>query len=365
MAEETDDSQKTEEPTRKRLEEAAKRGQIASSREVSSFFILLAFTLLLVWILPGLSKKTMGMMTRFLSDAESIEMDQGNLGDLMIETVIDMALIAAVPFALLAVAAIFSNLIQSKMVFSADPIMPRLDKLSPLKGFGRIFSRRSLVEFIKGIIKITIVGTIAFAAVWPYLHFMQVMPNEDIKDVLAFLMTMAERMLIGVCIAMFFIAILDFVYQYFEYIRSLRMTKQEVRDEYKQQEGDPMVKQRLRSIRMERARQRMMSAVPKADVVITNPTHFAVALKYDSGAMAAPTVVAKGMDFIAQQIRKLAEQNEVPIIENAPLARALFDSVEIGQEIPYEHYKAVAEVISAIYRMKGKLPPQRAQATAS
>jgi flagellar biosynthetic protein FlhB len=165
--------------------------------------------------------------------------------------------------------------------------------------------------------------------------------------------------MIWICAAMFFIAILDVLYQRFEHIKSLRMTKQEIKDEYKQQEGDPHIKQRLRQLRAERARNRMMAAIPTSDVVVTNPTHYAVALKYDNASMQAPKVVAKGIDYMALNIRRIAEENDITIVENPPLARALYAAVEIDREIPFEHYKAVAEVISYVYKLKGKTAPSR------
>lgn len=210
------------------------------------------------------------------------------------------------------------------------------------------------MEFLKGILKIVIVGYVAFVAVYPELPHIRQLPGSSVEAMLVFLAHLAMRMTIGAAVAMFFIALFDLIFQRFQYFKSLRMSKQELKDEYKQSEGDPVIKQRLRRLRMERAKQRMMAAVPESDVVITNPTHFAVALKYDGAVMKAPTLVAKGKDLVALKIREIAEENEVPVVENPPLARALFASTDIDAEIPFEHYEAVAKIISYVYQLKGK-----------
>ena len=204
-------------------------------------------------------------------------------------------------------------------------------------------------------------AVVAYYAVAPYFPHIKQLPDISVAGTLSYLFVTSRRMLIGICIIMFFIAIFDYLYQRYEYLKSLRMSKQEVRDEYKQQEGDPQVKQRLRQIRMERARKRMMAAVPTADVIVTNPTHYSVALKYDQATMRAPKVVAKGLDNIAMRIREVAKEHDIPLYENPPLAQALYATVDIDREIPAEHYKAVAEVISYVYRIKGKyVQPARA-----
>jgi len=355
MAEEQDDSQKTEEPTRKRLEEAAERGQVASSREATNFMLLLAFAFLISWTGPYLFGRTELSLARFIERPESIPVTESGLGILFADIVTDAAGILVIPFLVLIVAVFASSFIQNNFVFSASPIVPKLEKISPMKGFSRLFSMRSLTEFIKSIIKIVITGIVAWYAVKPYFHEMEKLPQSNIFGTLTYLMVTSKRMLIGICIVMFLLAILDFLYQRYQYIKNLRMTKQEVKDEYRQQEGDPHVKQRLRQIRMERARKRMMAAVPTADVIVTNPTHYSIALKYDGGSMRAPKVVAKGLDNIALRIREVAKEHDIPLYENPPLAQALYATVEIDQEIKAEHYKAVAEVISYVYRLKGKM----------
>lgn len=354
MADEQDESQKTEEPTRKRLEEAAERGQTVTSREATSFFILFTFTLLMGWTLPGTFHKVQGALSVFIERPEGFVFDRNAVANILEDTLGMCATVLMVPFLAFISAIIISSLVQNRFVFSAEPIIPKLEKISPLKGLERLFSSRSLAEFGKGIVKMIVVGAVAYYGVEPYLPHIKQLPDVGPLGVLAYLLTTAKRMMIGICIVMFIITVFDYLYQRYEFMKSLRMSKQEIKDEYRQQEGDPQVKQRIRQIRVERARKRMMAAVPTADVIITNPTHYSIALKYDQTNMRAPTVVAKGLDNIALKIREIAKEHNIPLVENPPLAQALYATVDIDKEIPAEHYKAVAEIISYVYRLKGK-----------
>lgn len=354
MAEDQDDEQKTEQPTSKRLEEAAKKGNIPFSREVSNFMALAVLAFTIAWFMPMMMRNTGLLLTPYLSDADSLPTDARGLGFVMRKTLFGAIAIVAAPMICVFVASIASNFIQNGFILNDEAFRLKFERLSLIGGFKRMFSMRSVAELVKSMIKMMVVGTVAFIAVYPDMPHIRQLPNDDIHHMLLFLMTVALRMTIGMAVAMFFIAILDVLYQRFQYMKSMRMTRQEIRDEYKQSEGDPMVKQRLRRMRAERARNRMMSNVPKADVVITNPTHFAVALQYDSAKMKAPTVTAMGQDLIALKIREIAEENDVPIVENPPLARALFASAKLEEEIPLAHYEAVAKVISYVYQLKGR-----------
>ena len=258
-------------------------------------------------------------------------------------------------FALFVVLAIVANVGQFGLIWSTKKVEPKPDKLNPLSGFKRIFSSQSLMEFVKGILKLTLVSVVAFGLSIPLLSDLELLPAISTGEALHRIHELAILMALATVGVMSAIAGLDYAYQRYAFMKQMRMSKQEVKDEHKQTEGDPQVKARIRSIRMDRARKRMMANVPKADVVITNPTHFAVALEYKMETMPAPKVVAKGQDFIALKIREIAEENEVPIVENPPLARALYNSVELDEEIPPEHFKAVAEVIGYVMRLKGKL----------
>lgn len=349
-----DKDSKTEEPTSKRLEEARKRGQIPFSREVGSFLILFVLAVTIAWYAPRMALRTRDILTPYLANAYDYPVDMAGVGTIFYRLTFQSLGLVIGPLLAAAVVTVAASVLQNGFNLSAEPLMPKWEKISIAKGISRMFSMRSLVEFLKGLCKIGIVGTVAWIAVSGQLGHVKQMVDDDLIAILLFLLKLSVKLMIGVCIAMFFIALIDLIYQRLSYIKNLRMSKQELKEEYKQQEGDPVIKQRLRQIRMERAKKRMMAEVPGADVVITNPTHFAVALKYESTDMQAPKVVAKGQDYIALSIRRIAEENNVPIVENPPLARALFDNVEIDQEIPVQHYKAVAEVISYVYKLKGR-----------
>ncbi|MEK6747369.1 MAG: flagellar biosynthesis protein FlhB [Pseudomonadota bacterium] len=353
MADEDKDS-KTEDPSQKKLDEAREKGNLANSKELGNFFMLMVLAITIAWFLPPILRDTKNLLAPFLSDADSLAADQKGLSLILYKLAFGGFAIISLPLLASIISAIATSFLQHGFVLSAEPMLPKLNKISPIAGFGRIFSIRSLVDFAKNIIKVVLVGIVAFMAVYPELTHIRQLPNQSTENMLLFLWMLAKRIAIGVVIAMFFIALFDIIFQRFQHMKSLRMSKQELKDEYKQSEGDPMVKQRLRQLRMERARNRMMAAVPQADVVITNPTHFAVALKYDTNTMSAPTVVAKGQDLIALKIREIAEENDVPVIENPPLARALFASTDLDKEIPFTHYEAVAKIISYVYQLKGK-----------
>jgi len=349
-----DPEQKTEQPTQKRLEEAIKKGNIPVSKEVTHFFIVALLALLVAWMLPGMVMQTGMMLKPFISEAAQLPADRVGISVMLWKLTLGSLGILAVPLAGAVVAILAASFLQNGFLISGEPLRPQLSRISPMAGVKRLISKKSLVELFKNLLKISVVGYVAFVAIYPDLAAIRLLPNKTLEAVLLFLLLLAGRLTMGVAIAMFLIAIFDVLYQRFSYIKSLRMTRQEIRDEYKQSEGDPHIKQRLRRLRMERAKNRMMGNVPKADVVITNPTHFAVALKYDSASMKAPLVVAKGQDLVALRIRDLAKESNVPIVENPPLARALFASVELDQEIPSQHYEAVAKVISFVYQLKNR-----------
>jgi flagellar biosynthesis protein FlhB len=351
---EQDPENKTEQPSQKRLEEAFKKGNIPFSREVTSFLLLAFLAAIVAWFSPYMLKNARELLFPYIANSYDIPTDKASIGYLLRNVAFGSLGVIAIPLVGSIIVAIAASFLQNGLVLSNEPIMPKLERISPLAGIKRIFSMRSLIEFIKSILKIIIVGYVAFLAVYPEMRGLEQLPNRDTESILTFLAMLATRMTIGIAVAMFFIALLDLIYQRFQHTKSLRMSKQEVKDEYKQSEGDPVIKQRLRRLRMERARNRMMATVPKADVVITNPTHFAVALAYDQATMKAPKVVAKGQDLIALRMRELAEENDVPIVQNPPLARALYTSCELDKEIPVAHYEAVAKVISYVYQLKKK-----------
>ena len=362
MADESQDqSQKTEEPTHKRLEEARRKGQVPSSREVNHWFMILAGTIMLMGMLPAAGRDMIGLLTPFLEKPEAIPTDFGNLQDVIGQTTSSIGLVMMPIFLLMVVAALAAGLLQTGVLFAPEHLKPQLDRISIGAGAKRLFSLRAVMEFLKGLAKLTVVGAVAVFLLWPAIGGLERLPSTAVEDSAAVMWHLAIRLMIGVLAIVTIIAAADFLYQKLQFLRQMRMSRQEIRDEMKQSEGDPAVKGRLRQIRRERARQRMMQAVKTASVVVTNPTHYAVALKYELETMQAPIVVAKGIDHLALKIREIAEENDVPVMQSPPLARALYAGVEIDEEIPVEHYKAVAEIIGYVLRLKGKLPQRRPQ----
>ncbi len=354
-----DDSQKTEEPTQRRLEQAREKGQVAKSQEVTHWFMILAVALVIGVFGESFTDGIATSLYPFIEQPHAIRLDGGQLREVLTETLGQLGLAVLLPVAVVMLAAFVAGIIQNGLIFSTEPITPKLEKLSLVKGMKRLFSSRSLVEFLKGVAKICIVASVVVLLLWPERDIIFSVTSMDVATFLGVLQGLAVRVLIGVLSVMTIIAALDYLYQKQQHVKQLRMSKQELKEEFKQTEGDPMIKARLRQIRTERARRRMMAAVPEADVVITNPTHYAVALKYDHGNMEAPVLVAKGIDSMALRIREVAEAHEIAIVENPPLSRALYDNVDLDREIPPEHYKAVAEVIGYVMRLKGKLPARR------
>ena len=364
MAEEqTDDSQKTEDPTQRRIDQAREKGQVARSQEINHWFIILAMTLMITIFAPSMTRGVVDALRPFLERPHAVRLDGGQVQAVLMEMLLQLGQALLIPFAVLMLAAIAAGLIQNGLVITAEPMIPKLEKLSLKKGLSRLFSSRALVDILKGVVKIAIIAAVLAVLMWPELDLIPGLVGISLPQFTALLQSLAGRVLIGVLSVMTLIAALDFMYQKHQHLKQLRMSKQEMKEEFKQTEGDPMIKGRLRQIRMERARRRMMAAVPEADVVITNPTHYAVALKYDMEVMNAPKLVAKGVDSLALKIRELADEHEIPIVENPPLTRALYDAVEIDEEIPSEHYKAVAEVIGYVLRLKGRLPGGAGQST--
>jgi flagellar biosynthetic protein FlhB len=348
-----DDSQKTEDPTGRRLQEARDQGQVAKSQEVNNLLMILALTISVVAFGAGMARDIVNMSLPFIEAPDMVPTDIGHLTT-MGWKLLGLVLIAgAAPLVIALFAAFGAGYLQFGLILSSESLMPSLEKISPLAGLKRIFSLRSFADFIKGLIKLAVVGGIVYAVITPSVGDLHKLIGMEIVQLLGVIVELLNRLLFTVFAAMVVITALDVFYQRYEHIKGLRMSRQEIKDEMRESEGDPMVKGRLRQLRMERARKRMMAEVPKADVVVTNPTHYAVALRYDP-QMSSPKVVAKGVDKVAQKIREIAKEHDVPVVENPPLARGLYASVEVDQEITPEFYKAVAEVIGYIYRLKRK-----------
>lgn len=354
MAEDAPDrSEQTEDPSQKKLDDAHKRGDVAKSQEVNTWFMILAATMIASIMAPATSASLMNSLRAVMADADQYDISGPSFSIFMGKLAWSVMGVALAPLAVLAVAALVGNVVQHRLLFSADPITPKLSKISPLAGAKRLFSQEALVNFAKGLAKIGIVSVAMFLVLWPQRDRLDTMITADPLTILEIVKDLGVQLL-GVTLAVVTaIAGADFFYQRHRWWERQKMTVQEVREEYKNMEGDPHIKARIRQLRRERGQRRMMASVPEASVVITNPTHFAVALKYDP-SMPAPLCVAKGTDALALRIREKANEHDVPVVENPPLARALFRAVDIDESIPEEHFKAVAQVIGYVMRLKQK-----------
>lgn len=353
----TDESQKTEEPTSKRLNDARKKGQVATSRELNTWIMLFGAGIALSMMAPGLLeglKKTLAVHIRM---AHQVSFKQSDLGDYMAGLLFEWIGVLIGPFLLFVVLAVGVGISQNGLLWATDQLKPKFSKISPAKGAKRWVSANNYMEFGKGLMKIAIVAGIGIAVLVPESNRLMALPGIDIANLPHNILDLVLRVLIAALTVIFVIVVADIFFQRYNHTKQLRMTKQEVKEEFKNMEGDPQVKAKLRQIRTQRSRERMMQAVPSADVVVTNPTHFAVALSYVPEEMEAPKVVAKGQDVLAFKIREIAEENDIAIVENPPLARGLYASVEIDDFVPEEHYKAVAEVISYVFNLKSRRMP--------
>ena len=351
MADERDDSERTEDPTPKRLEEAIKRGDVVKSQEVNTWFIIAAAALILLSFSGATGSQLTNAFRGILANAHRIHTDGGGLMRLFERIGLESLAAMAIPFLLLMLAAIGGNMIQHRLVWSGEALKPKLSKISPAAGAKRMFSKQTLANFVKGVLKLIVVGAVLVALVWPERHRLESLMAIDISAVVALINAFTLKLIAGVVAILAVIAAADYLFQYRQWYERQKMSLREMKDEFKDTEGDPKIKAKIRQLRQQRMKKRMMAAVPTATVVITNPTHFAVALKYERG-MNAPLCVAKGADLIALKIREVAIANDVPIVENPPLARTLHAAVEVDEEVAPEHYQAVAEVIGYVMKLR-------------
>ena len=344
-----DDQEKTEEPTGKKIEDARNKGNVPKSADAAGFVTLLVGIVAIVLMLPYFGEKFLNIY-HYCMQLIGAEITVKNVMNLTITIIIQMVLAVLPLAALIMVAGVMGNVMQFGFVFTAEPLTPDLKKIDPISGIGRLFSMKKAVESVKIILKVSAVFGVAF---YFFLTFVKELPGTIFFNMVDQLLWLKEKLLIlaAVMLLLFMvIAIADIFITRFNYFKDLRMSKQEVKDEFKQMEGDPQVKGRIRSLQMQAAKKRMMQNIPAADVVITNPTHYAVALRYDKEQEDAPVVLAKGVDFLALQIRKIAIQNDIDILENPPLARELYKLCDVNQQIPAQLFGAVAEVLSQIYK---------------
>lgn len=345
--------ERTEDPSLKRREDFRKKGQVAQSKEVQTAAIFSLGLLFWIFYMPRFWDGLTALTASTWQHSWEFEGTVLAITGLMIHVTKEMALLLAPLFLLALVIGFFSSFFQFGWLFTTTPLIPDFSKLDPIAGMGRIFSKRSLIESIKSIAKVLLVGWIATSTVMDHFNEALILVDTSISTTLLYLGKTAMLILAKVCGALILLAFLDFLFVKWEMEQKLKMTKQEQKEEFKESEGDPHVKAQIRAIQQQMARKRMMAEVPKADAVITNPTHLAVAIKYEAATMAAPIVVAKGADHVAMRIREIARENNVPLIENPPVAR-LLHKIDLGAPIPEDMFKAVAEILAHIYSLKGK-----------
>ena len=358
MAEEDEGAERTEDPTQKRLDDALERGDVAKSQEVNTWFMIAGATLILSSFSGSIGSIQMPLRN-LIANSWMIHADGNSLLELA-KTLAYMLLGAlGVPLLLLALAAIAGNMLQHRLVWSAESLTPKFSKISPAAGAKRIFGKQAAANFGKGLFKLSALGAVMTAILWPERLRLESMLHFDPNMIFGVITGLTIHLMGAVVAMLAVVAIADYFFQYRQWYERQKMSLQEMKEEFKQSEGDPHIKGRIRQLRHARMKKRMMAAVPKASVIITNPTHYSVALSYQRG-MAAPICVAKGADQIALKIREIAGEHDIPIVENVPLARALYATVEIDQEIPVEHYHAVAEIIGYVMGLKRGFSSRRA-----
>ena len=358
MADENDTSDKTEDPTQKRLDDAHDRGDVAKSQEINTWFVISGATLVLSTFSGSIGGGILTPLRNLIVNSWMIRADGPGL--LALARSLELAVIAAigVPLLMLALAAIAGNMVQHRLVWSAEALKPKLSKISPGAGAKRIFGKQAAANFAKGVFKVIALGAVMTAILWPERHRLESFMHFDPAMILDVTTNLTVHLMGAVVAMLAVVAIADYLFQYRQWFERQKMSLQEMKEEFKQSEGDPHIKGRLRQLRAARMKKRMMAAVPKASVIITNPTHYSVALSYERG-MSAPVCVAKGADNIALKIREVAKAHDIPIVENVPLARALYATVEIDGEIPVEHYHAVAEIIGYVMGLRRGLSGRR------
>lgn len=351
MAENDDSQDKIHEPTQHKLDEAIKKGDLAKSLEVNTWFVLGGLTLTVLIGAGPLTDELMRAMRIFLVNAHTIPADAGGLMTVARSAAVIALTAFALPMIFAVLAGLAGAMIQNKPLWTTQPLTPQLSRISPKAGAKRVFGSEAMAQFVKGLLKIGLVGTLLTVVVWNERERFETLARLDIPALLPAAQSLALKMLGGVVALFAFVAVGDLLYTKFTWLKRQRMTQRELKEEFKQTEGNPEIKAKIKQLRTMRARKRMMQQVPQATVILANPTHYSVALKYEPG-MPAPICIAKGVDALAMRIREVARAHDIPVIENPPLARALHASADIDAEIPVEHYKAVAEVIGYVLRLR-------------
>ncbi len=352
MAEESSSGgEKTEEPSSKRRADFRKKGQVSQSKEVQTALLFTLVLILWIFYMPAFWNGLSELLEAMWRNIDSFHGTPNDVTNLTFFLIKEFAMLLWPLFFLVIIIGFFGSVFQIGWLFTTQPLTPDFSKLDPIKGFGRMFSMRSLVDMVKSILKVILIGWIAYSTVYNNFNEALILVDTSIIDTILFLARIATLILAKVCGIMILIAAIDFLYTRHEMEEKMKMTKQEVKEEFKEMEGDPFIKAQIRRIQQEMAQKRMMAEVPDADVVITNPTHLSVAIKYDTSTMDAPVIIAKGSDHIAMKIREIARENEIPLIENPPVAR-LLHKIDLGAVIPEEMFKAVAEILAHVYSLK-------------
>ena len=347
--------EKTEKATPKKRSEARRKGQVASSAEIPGALTLLGVLCLFLMLGSFFQERILRLFGDVLLHGLTMDVTENNVLALFGRYAIQLLLILAPIFIVTLILVFASHYVQHGWLFTWEPLKPKLGALNPIAGLKNLFNVRSLAEFLKSTLKLLVVGIVVYAVLWSQRQRFLELAHVPVQDIFRFAAGLTIRLGMMVAVLLFVLAIGDYYFQKYEHEKSLRMSKQDIKDEYKNMEGDPKIKGKIRERQRQMALMRMMQEVPKADVVITNPTHFAVALRYDGARMDAPKVVAKGQDYMALRIREIARANDVVTMENKPLARALYERTEVGDTIPGDLFQAVAEVLAYVYRLKGRM----------
>lgn len=353
-----DDTERSQDPSQKRLQEALDRGDVVKSQEVSAWFVMAGASLTLMAFSGPMAGGVMTTLRGLIANSYDIRVEGPGFIAVIARLGGELLAAIALPLSLLVLAALGGNLIQHRLVWSGEALKPKLSKISPAAGFGRLMSTQALANFAKGLAKVSVLAAVMAWLLWPERHRLESLVTFDPAALLPMTHVLSLKLLGTVVAILAIIAAADYLFQYRQWFERQKMSIAELKEEFKQTEGDPAIKAKIRQIRVTRMRKRMMAAVPTASVVITNPTHYAVALRYERG-MNAPVCVAKGVDLIARKIREVAIEHGIPIVENPPLARAVHATVEIDQEIKPEHYKAVAEIIGYVMRLNRSFAGRR------
>jgi flagellar biosynthetic protein FlhB len=349
--------EKTEKATPKKRKDARERGQVLRSTELNSTVVLLAAFMGMKLLGPSAVKEMKRFMTLFLSGAvltqEPLTIEY--IGEMAMQAVMSFGLMVTPLMLIILAAGLVIHFVQVGFLFTSKPLGFKLSRINPLEGMKRLFSPRSFTQLFKSILKVVIIGITVYNGFMDSLVGIPGVMEQDLISGVSFMIEGIFNIAFDACLAFAILSVADYLYEWWMHEKDLRMTKQEIKEEFRQMEGDPQIKSRIREKQRQIGMSRMMQQVPEADVVIANPTHFAVALKYEETSDKAPVVIAKGQDYIALRIRKVAEENHIRVVENKPLARSLYQSAEIGKEIPVEMYKAVAEILAYVYKMKKNL----------